>query len=74
MCHYCKGSEAADTKMVLTFRWDACVAQFRDEGRSILLVPAPYSLKRWLDVEAMVTRASLESPAESEASAGPAES
>ena len=55
--------------MVLTLRWDACGAQFRVEGRPILLAPAPYSLKRWLDVEAMVTRASLESPAESEASA-----
>ena len=56
--------------MVLTLRWDACVAQFKAEGRPIQLAPAPYSRRRWLDVEAMVWAASLESPPpECEASA-----
>ena len=64
---------AASTKMVLTLRWGACVAQFRAEGRPILWAAAPYSAKRWQEVMGIVRRADLESEAsadsESEASA-----
>ena len=64
---------AASTKMVLTLRWGASLAQFRAEGRPILWAAEPYSAKRWQEVSAIVRRADLESEAsadsESEASA-----
>ena len=59
--------------MVLTLRWEACVAQFRAEGRPILWAAAPYSAKRWQEVMGIVRGADLESEAsadsESEAAA-----
>jgi len=71
--HYSTLAAAASTKMVLTLRWEACVAQFRAEGRPILWAAAPYSAKRWQEALVIVRRAALESEAsadsESEASA-----
>ena len=46
--------------MVLTLCWNACVAQFKAEGRPIKLAAAPYSRRRWLFVEGMVWEALLE--------------